>query len=218
MLCIFPSNVFLYPHTSDKLLFVITESQFYLNQFVRKSVSLIRAWAYASFEVFPLPPYHNMCVSMWTQPQFLHCLCVHCMPVCVSFVSVHLYTYKCAWWWDIVVSSSFLCKNSEGKKKWGREWIQSALCENCLWAELKQQGEREAAAGRGEERRVFICSSARGKRWRREGEGDQERWGVCSYADQQVWECMRIRYSVQRKQIINHIHLNNIISIMMQGY
>lgn len=159
MLCIFPSNFFLYPHTSDKLLFVITESQFYLNQFVRKSVSLIRAWAYASFEVFPLPPYHNMCVSMWTQPQFLHCLCVHCMPmcspVCVSFVSVHLYTYKCAWWWDIVVSSSFLCKNSEGKKSGvGNEFNQPCVKIACGLSWSSRERERQQQA----EEKKDVCS------------------------------------------------------------
>ena len=98
---------------------------------------------------------------------------------CVSFVSVHLYAYECVWWWDLVVLSPSHSKNIERWRMSGREGgIQSGLCENCPQAELKQQGEGEAAAGRGEERRVFICSSARGRRrWRvREG-GCWERWG-----------------------------------------
>lgn len=98
---------------------------------------------------------------------------------CVSFVSVHLYAYECVWWWDLVVLSPSLSKNIERWRMRRRQGgIQSGLCENCPRAELKQRGQGEAAAGRGEERRVFICSSARGRRrWRvREG-GHRERWG-----------------------------------------
>lgn len=131
-------------------------------------------------------------------------------PWSVFHLSVSVFSeYKCVWRWDLVVSSPSLSMNSERwrkeeKKKKERKrgggggWIQSALCENCPRVELKQQGEREAAAGEGEERRVFICSSARGKRrWRGErgreggigrGEGERRSVFICWSGNVRVHE------------------------------
>ncbi len=77
-------------------------------------------------------------------------------------------------------------EKKEKKGRGGAGWIQSALCENCLQAELKQQGETEEAAGKGKRK---TCVHMLKKRWRSGGSGEVRKTDVCSYADQQsAWE------------------------------
>lgn len=154
----------------------------------------------------PSPPYKNTRVCMRTQPQFLHCLCVHCMPTCspacarcacVSFVSVRLYTHKCMWWWDLVVWSSSPCKNGE---QWREKMGVGNVFNSLVWK--LPVGWAEAAGrewGSSQQRRRKKCVHMFiSERRQREGEGDQERWGVCSSESVRV---LRIWYSVQSKQI-----------------
>lgn len=99
----------------------------------------------------------------------------------------------------------------KNREQWGGvEWIQSALCENCPWAEPKQQGQREAAAGwrrrktcvhmliskRKEEMRCMCVCVGVVVRGGNGGSRDGKREEVFSYADQQTWEYRRRWYRV----------------------
>lgn len=167
------------------------------------SLSTYPTCALACVFAYSVCPFLHLCkcVCMPSRPQISHCLCAHYMPMCSSLcaqcvfqLSVSIYIHKHVWWWDSVVSPPFLSKSREQwREKRGEEGMNSI---SLVWKLPVAWAEAAGRKGGGEERRVFICSSARGNtRWREaergiiRGEEAKKSVPMLISKRESAWEC-----------------------------